>query len=135
MIVSKSRGGVGLRPGSLFVMWVGLWWEMQHELDWFYKSFQWKQCREAYLRKVGGLCEECLKLGLIEPAEMVHHIVHLSPANVDDDTISLSFDNLEALCKKHHAQMHPEIYKGRAKRWMVSDSGKVLVTDSPHGAP
>ena len=87
------------------------------------------------MKQVGGLCEVCLSQGLVEPAVIVHHKIHLSPVNVNDTRISLSFDNLEALCKKHHAQMHPEIYKGRAKRWMVSDSGKVLAKDSPPGAP
>ena len=104
---------------------------MNHELDWFYSSIRWKECRKAYIKSVGGLCEECLSQGIIEPATRVHHIVHLTPANVDDDSIALSFDNLQALCQKHHAAMHKEIYKGRAKRWIVREDGKVLMRDSP----
>ena len=98
---------------------------MNHELDYFYKSVQWQRCRDGYFRRVGGLCEECLKQGLIEPAEIVHHIVHLTPQNVDDPNISLSFDNLIALCAKHHAAEHPEAHRGRNKRWRVAPNGRV----------
>ena len=104
---------------------------MNHELDWFYKSGRWKDCRRAYMKQVGGLCEVCLSQGLVEPAVIVHHKIHLSPVNVNDTRISLSPDNLIALCKKHHAAEHPELYKGRNKRWIVAPSGKVLAKDSP----
>lgn len=36
----------------------------------FYKTRAWKECRDAYLRKVGGLCELCMDRGIIKPADM-----------------------------------------------------------------
>ena len=44
--------------------------EFNHD---FYTTFEWKRCREAYAKSVGGLCERCLKKGLVVPGEIVHH--------------------------------------------------------------
>lgn len=76
----------------------------------FYHSTAWKKTRAAYMRSQRGLCEKCLSKGIIKPAQIVHHIVHLSPENINDPTVSLSFDNLEAVCRDCHAEEHPEIY-------------------------
>ena len=86
----------------------------------FYGSKAWKQGREAYKKSVGYLCEECLKQGRISPAEDVHHIKKLTPQNVSDPNVSLSFDNLMALCNRCHDRMH-----SRAKRYKVDEFGRV----------
>ena len=49
----------------------------------FYKSKAWQHTRAAYLQKVGGLCERCLKKGLYHPAVIVHHKVY-----IDSETIN-----------------------------------------------
>jgi 5-methylcytosine-specific restriction endonuclease McrA len=88
----------------------------------FYKSKAWKQCREAYARSKGGLCEKCLKDGRYTAGEIVHHKVHLSPENITDPNVSLNWDNLELLCRLHHAEAH-----GREKRYKVDEAGRVTV--------
>ena len=75
----------------------------------FYKSAQWKHARESYIT-AHPLCEPCLKSGRVTIGQIVHHIVHLSPENINDHSISLSFDNLETVCRDCHAKEHPEIY-------------------------
>mgnify|MGYP002513801129 CR=1 FL=1 len=50
----------------------------------FYKSKRWQDCRNSYMKKVGGLCELCMKEGKITPAEEVHHKVHLSSQNINE---------------------------------------------------
>lgn len=72
-----------------------------------------------------GLCEKCLEEGVITPATRVHHKVHLTPENVNNPDIALNWDNLEALCEKHHAAEHTEIYGHRKKRWIIDGSGAV----------
>lgn len=72
----------------------------------FYKSAQWRHCRDAYIRSVGGLCERCKAVGIISPATIVHHRVHLNGDNYNDPSISLNFDNLEALCLDCHNKEH-----------------------------
>ncbi len=36
----------------------------------------------------------------------VHHKIHLTPANVDDDEISINSENLILLCTKCHNKEH-----------------------------
>ena len=87
----------------------------------FYYSPQWKRCREAYKKSKGGLCEECLKQGIISPAEEVHHIKKLTVENVNDARVSLGWDNLMALCKACHDKKH-----AREKRYKVDQYGRVV---------
>lgn len=95
---------------------------MQPYAEEFYGSPAWKRCREAYKKKAGGLCEQCLSRGLYNPAEMVHHKIHITPENITDPKIVLNFDNLEALCRDCHAKMH-----GREKRYRIDESGRVEI--------
>ena len=38
-----------------------------------YNSREWKELRIAKLRSTNGLCEECMKQGIITEARCVHH--------------------------------------------------------------
>lgn len=89
----------------------------------FYKSPAWKNCRDGYMKKVSGLCERCLSQGLYEPAEIVHHKIHLTPQNIIDPSIALNYDNLEALCRNCHAKEH-----GSTKRYVIDEYGRVRTT-------
>ena len=40
--------------------------------------------RDYVLKRDLYLCQECLKKGKLTPAKAVHHIIHLSPENIDD---------------------------------------------------
>jgi len=44
--------------------------------------------------------------------------------------VSLSQDNLMALCRKCHAEVHDEIYRQRTgRRYTVDKNGRVTITD------
>ena len=88
----------------------------------FYKSKAWQQCRAAYAKSVGGLCEQCLKAGLVKPGEIVHHKVHLTPDNINDPAVTLAWRNLELLCRDCHAKVH-----GTVRRYKVDEMGRVTV--------
>ena len=72
----------------------------------FYKSKEWKKCREGYtaerIKADGGMCEHCKK----ELGYIVHHIEELTPFNINDPNITLNFDNLEYVCKVCHDNEH-----------------------------
>lgn len=85
----------------------------------FYSTKAWRKCRASFLSERGGLCEICLSRGLIEPAVHVHHKVKLTPDNIDDPAVTLSFDNLMALCEACHQEQH------RARRWRCDAAGRV----------
>lgn len=72
----------------------------------FYNSAAWKACRESYKHAKGGLCEDCLKHGIITAGAEVHHVIELTPENVNDPNIALNWDNLCLLCKDCHAKRH-----------------------------
>ena len=80
------------------------------------------------MASVSGLCEVCLNAGIITPAEIVHHKIHLTDAELQDPDIALNHDNLQALCRRHHAEAHPEIYRKKyIKRYSVDATGHVTV--------
>lgn len=94
----------------------------------FYNSTAWKDTRRNYRQSVGGLCERCLAKGIITPAEVVHHKVPLTTDNISDLSISLGWDNLEALCRQCHAEVHEDIYRAQSKkRYMIDKSGRVTI--------
>lgn len=96
------------------------------ELKDFYRSKAWQHCRNSYLKKVGGLCERCLKDGLYNPAVVVHHKCYITPENVTDPRITMNFENLEALCWHHHELEH----KGKKRRFTVDKLGRVTAIDT-----
>lgn len=90
----------------------------------FYKGVPWQQCRNAYAKSKGGLCEECLKNGRYSPGVIVHHKIHITPETINNPNISLSWDNLELLCRDCHAAKH-----GKLKRYKVDEYGRVKVNE------
>ena len=87
----------------------------------FYKSVAWQQTRDAYAKSVGYLCECCLKKGIYNPGEIVHHKIHLTPENINRPEISLAWENLQLLCRDCHAKMH-----GNKKRYRIDKNGRVV---------
>ena len=93
----------------------------------FYKSRAWKNCRETYLKSVGGLCEECLKYGKIAPAEEVHHKQHINKNNINDPAVTLSAKNLQALCRSCHRLAHSRSKAHR--RYTIDEYGRVTAKE------
>lgn len=67
----------------------------------FYNTKSWIQCRESYLIKQDYICERCMA-----PAKIVHHKTYLTPDNINDPSVTLAHDNLEALCQDCHNKEH-----------------------------
>ena len=88
----------------------------------FYKSKAWKDCRAAYIKSVGGLCERCLKDGRFIAGEIVHHKINITPANIVDPAVTLNWDNLELVCRLCHASEH-----GHEKRFKIDAFGRVTI--------
>ena len=89
----------------------------------FYKSQAWKKCRAAYAKKANHLCENCLQYGIYRPGDIVHHVIALTPENIEIPEISLSFANLQLLCRDCHAEIHG----GKSgRRYKFDTDGEVL---------
>lgn len=93
----------------------------------FYKSKRWVDCRESFLSSKHYLCERCSTDENPVTATIAHHKIYLTPGNINDPTISLSWDNLEALCqdchnKEHHGSHKPE----QKRRYSFDESGQLV---------
>jgi 5-methylcytosine-specific restriction endonuclease McrA len=64
----------------------------------FYQTTEWRLLRRVKLVN-NPWCEECLKNGVHELADEVHHIIDIEK----DPTNCLSYDNLLSLCKSCHS--------------------------------
>ena len=67
----------------------------------FYKSRKWQKTSRLYMERKNYVCERCG-----QPASICHHRIHLTPLNIRDTKISLSINNLEALCQECHNREH-----------------------------
>lgn len=97
---------------------------MKEFAEQFYKSKQWKSCRKNYISSVGGLCEDCLAKGIYRSGEIVHHIIYLSPENINNPSITLDWSNLRLVCRECHAREHR--HEAR-RRYEVDDDGRVTL--------
>ena len=91
----------------------------------FYGSRQWKNLREYVRSRDKGLCQECLKKGIVRQGDAVHHIRKLNANNYSDEKISLNPDNLITLCADCHAAKH----KKYRPRYKVDELGRVIITE------
>lgn len=68
---------------------------------------------------------------MVVPAEIVHHKIPLTADNMNDLNISLSWKNLQALCRQCHAEVHEDMYAERTgKRYRIDENGRVTIRDS-----
>ncbi|MCR4813286.1 MAG: HNH endonuclease [Lachnospiraceae bacterium] len=102
----------------------------------FYKSKQWISVRDYVLMRDKYLCTKCDK-----PAEVVHHVIHLTENNVDTWEISLNPDNLVSLCAECHFNEHRgEHGKGRQAHehdepypYTFDENGQIIPKPIMHG--
>lgn len=102
---------------------------MSKETTDFYRSIAWKRCKKAYLTKVNYLCELCQREGLIVPADAVHHLIPITASNLFDPMITLNHDNLMAVCRKHHDQIHHR----KDLRYSFDQYGRIIIKPDPEG--
>ena len=88
----------------------------------FYNSPAWKSTRNEYRRYKGGLCELCWNEGIIKAGEIVHHKTELTPDNITDPEIALSWNNLQLVCRECHAKIHDR----RQRRYTLDELGRVI---------
>lgn len=63
----------------------------------FYNSQAWVKTAKAFKESKFGLCEKCGKVG-----EEVHHVIPLTPDNINNPDVSLNWNNLMLLCRSCH---------------------------------
>ena len=63
----------------------------------FYNSGAWKAVRRFVLNRDHYTCRDCTRR-----AEEVHHVIELTPGNINDPSIALNPGNLVSLCGECH---------------------------------
>ena len=63
--------------------------------------------------------------GIINPGEIVHHKIELTPENINDPDIALSFGNLKLVCRECHAKEHGK----KQTRYTILEDGRVIAQD------
>lgn len=87
----------------------------------FYKSTAWRQCRDAYFISQHGICERCN-----DPGKIVHHLIVLTPENINDPNITLNFELLELLCQDCHNKEHHGESVVLAEGLMFDEDGNLV---------
>lgn len=82
--------------------------QQRPESDQFYKTPQWQKLRASILSR-NPLCEECARLGRIQPARVVDHIVPFR----DRPDLGLERSNLRPLCAACHNRIGAWYEEGR----------------------
>jgi 5-methylcytosine-specific restriction protein A len=83
-------------------------WSRVASVDHRHHSARWTAKSRAY-RSRHPLCEDCLELGIVRPADLVDHVHELR-----DGGQLLDDSNLRSLCRKHHAKKSMKARAGRA---------------------
>lgn len=91
----------------------------------FYGTAAWQAVRDEAMHRDAFLCVDCKKKGRITPAEEVHHIIPITPSNLNDPSVTLNLTNLVSLCKRCHASRH----KRGKQRYAVDEFGRVTILD------
>lgn len=87
----------------------------------FYRTKAWQSVRNFVMSRDGRLCQDCLAKGKITAAEEVHHIIELTPDNINDPSVALNPDNLVSLCRECHKLRHG----AHERRYTVDEFGRV----------
>lgn len=80
----------------------------------FYKTTGWKQARKVALARDNYLCQDCLKMGYVVPAQTVHHII---PIKVMWQ-LRLIIDNMICLCESCHQERHRKLNEIQSKKML-----------------
>ena len=93
----------------------------QEWADKFYHSQIWKTTRRIVLRRDHYTCADCYGR-----AEEVHHIIELTPENINDPKIALNPGNLISLCGQCHKKRTKGYTGDISERYVFDEYGQVV---------
>lgn len=80
-------------------------------------SKRWQEVKRIVWQRTNGLCEDCLKQGIVRAGVDCHHIVPVETATTPQEMERLCFDvnNVRLLCIACHSAIHKGKGKGTRK--------------------
>ena len=95
-----------------------------------YNSKDWRNIRQIVLNRDFYICQVCG-----EPnCNTVHHIVELTPVNINDIDITLNPENLITLCKQCHDEVHERNYRQEVKWYAFDADGNLIKVEQQDDA-
>ncbi len=92
----------------------------------FYSSAAWIRCRRSFLNSKMHICERCQNKNGV--GNIVHHKTYITPDNINDPDVTLSWDNLECLCQVcHNREHHKEDEAVTAEGLVFDEMGRLVV--------
>ena len=89
--------------------------------DKLYHSRLWRAVRQEVLHRDLYTCRDC-----DGRAEEVHHIVELTPENINDPMIALNPDNLMSLCHNCHTKITKGSTGDIKEGYIFDEQGQVI---------
>ena len=87
-----------------------------------YNSKEWRDVRNCVLNRDFFICQICGEIN----CNIVHHIVELTPMNINDATITLNADNLITVCNQCHDEIHGRNYRKEQERYAFDADGNII---------
>jgi hypothetical protein len=87
-----------------------------------YNSTRWQKIRHFVLTRDFYICRICGQ----HDSNQVHHIVELTPMNINDPNITLNPDNLITLCNQCHDEIHGRNYRREQERYSFDADGNII---------
>ena len=80
-------------------------------------SKRWQEVKRVVWQRTNGLCEECMKQGIVRAGVDCHHIVPVETATSlqEMERLCYNLDNIRLLCIEHHSAIHKSMGKGTRK--------------------
>ena len=80
-------------------------------------SKRWQEVKRIVWQRTNGLCEDCMKQGIVRAGVDCHHIVPVETATTPQEMERLCFDvnNVRLLCIACHSAIHKGMGKGTRK--------------------
>ena len=73
----------------------------------FYNSKAWQDLRWARILQENFRCQDCGEDYTLNPAELIgHHMVTLTPGNIQDKNVAMNPQLIKIVCKKCHDKEH-----------------------------
>lgn len=89
-----------------------------------YKSKRWQKLRQQKLL-LNPFCERCLRKGLFNAVNIIHHKEYVTDLNYEDDDVFFNINNLESLCIECHNKEHFE----EEKEYYFDENGDLIKND------
>lgn len=87
-----------------------------------YSSKEWRKIREYVLNRDFYICQVCGEIN----CNIIHHIIELTPANINDTDITLNPENLITLCNQCHDEVHRRNYRKEATWYAFDTDGNLI---------